>query len=118
MTELFEKFKKNILQVTVEKFEEEYNSYRFLAVVKLSDGSLLHIRDYKFENGERKYSYHWMNEKRKLICRWDNAEHWKAIPTFPHHKHIGSINHVDSSITVNLEDVLSEIITTIENKTK
>lgn len=118
MTEIFEKFKNNILQVIIENFEEEHNSYRFAAVVRLNDGSSLHIRDYKFENGERKYSYHWMDEKEKLICRWDNADHWKDIPTFPHHKHIGSIEKVESSMTVNLEDVLTEIITIIKSKMK
>ncbi|MCZ7372989.1 MAG: DUF6516 family protein [Candidatus Methanoperedens sp.] len=35
------------------------------------------------------YSYHWQNNEKKLIKRWDNAPHHAEIETFPHHLHNG-----------------------------
>jgi len=42
-----------------------------------------------------------------IITRWDNAEHWKNIETFPHHLHKG--DEVFSSREVTLDDVLEHI---------
>ncbi|MBM4175269.1 MAG: hypothetical protein FJ213_03725 [Ignavibacteria bacterium] len=109
MIEIFEKFKDYISEVSIKKFEEEHNSYRFSAEIKFNDGSLLYIKDYKFEDGSRKYSYHWIDKKGNLTIRWDNADHWKDISTLPHHKHVGKDNKIESSRTVYLEDVLIEI---------
>ncbi|SDX32811.1 hypothetical protein SAMN05421644_101105 [Allochromatium warmingii] len=35
-----------------------------------------------------KYAYQWQTSDQQLIMRWDNAEHWPDIATFPHHKHV------------------------------
>jgi hypothetical protein len=37
-----------------------------------------------------RYAYHYQNELGELIFRYDNSPHYPNIPTYPHHKHIGS----------------------------
>ena len=88
--------------------EKEGKSFRFKAQIVFIDNSILHIKEYIFENQERKYAYHWTNSSGDIICRWDNANHWIDILTFPHHKHIG--NKVVESTEISLEDVLDNII--------
>jgi hypothetical protein len=75
----------------------------------LKDSSILEVKDYRFKNNERKYSYHWMTKDRQLIIRWDNAEHWREISTFPHHKHISQKSNVQPSIEINLDQILKII---------
>jgi len=36
---------------------------------------------------KQKYSYHYMDENKELIFRYDNVKHHRKIKTFPHHKH-------------------------------
>ena len=67
----------------------------------------LFIKEYVFENKERKYAYHWTDNAGNLICRWDNAKHWPDISTFPHHKHSG--NGVSESTETSVGDVLNRI---------
>ena len=54
-----------------------------------------------------KYRYHYMEENKSLIFRYDNAKHHKSIASFPFHKHIK--NEVSESKEVSLYDVLLEI---------
>ena len=95
-------------------YEQEGEIFRFKAQVTFTDDSNLYIKEYLFENKERKYAYHWSDNRRNLICRWDNANHWVNIPTFPHHKHIG--NDVFESIETSIDDVLYKICKKIENE--
>jgi hypothetical protein len=81
----------------VSKFSMTENSFRLVYDVKLKDGTLLFVRDYLFQDGTRKYSFHWQNAEGNCIIRWDNAPHHQAVSTFPYHKHIGKneiISHV------------------------
>ncbi len=54
-----------------------------------------------------KYRFNLSDSKGKLIFRYDNAPHHKEIPTYPHHKHLGT--QVKPSKEVGLEEVISEI---------
>jgi hypothetical protein len=58
--------------------------------LELRDGTELHIFEY-VDSGLHKidYSYHWQDNEKKLIQRWDNAPHHVEIKTFPHHLHNG-----------------------------
>lgn len=48
--------------------------------VKLKDNSHLFITEvHTIEH--QKYSYHWQNESKKMLIRWDNSPHWKDIKT-------------------------------------
>jgi len=61
-----------------------------------------------------KYRYHYMEKEKKMIFRYDNAEHHKKIKTFPHHKHLE--NSVIESLELNLFDILLEIEEMIRSK--
>lgn len=76
------------------------------------DGSELWIRESMTPSGNR-YSYHWQRKDGRMILRWDNKPHFHDLPTFPHHKHIGS-KKVVSSPRLFIQDVLAEIKKEIE----
>ena len=94
----------------VDLYEREGSIFRFKAVVFLADKSSLHIKEYCFQDRSRKYSYHWKDTDGNLIIRWDNAEHWKDLPTYPHHKHTSSPQIVSPSDETNLESVINFIV--------
>jgi len=53
-------------------FKQGKDFYFLKVRAKLLDGSELYIREFVSEN-EFIYSYHWQDERGKLIIRWDNA---------------------------------------------
>jgi len=101
-------FRAIIKDFAVELFEREGNRRRLKARLIFFDGSTLHVKEYYFGD-QRKYAYHWMNTKGELIIRWDNASHWPGIKTFPHHKHVGSVDNVQPSLETGLVEVLTAI---------
>jgi hypothetical protein len=92
------------------RYEREGPLYRFTAVVSFTDGSKLRIKEYRFKDLSRKYAYHWEDKAGNLIMRWDNAEHWKNLPTFPHHKHLSSPQNVRPSYETDIESVIGIIV--------
>ena len=103
----------------ITKYDIEGNSFRFLAELLFHDKSKLIVKEYYFESElKRKYSYHWMNKENLLISRWDNAEHWKDIPTFPHHVHHKTLFNVKPSRIITLQDVLEFILIRIKENAK
>jgi hypothetical protein len=80
-------------------------------IVKFLDNSTLHFMEF-VDVGQKiekyKYSYHYENDSRSLIFRYDIAPHYRNIETFPHHKHVGS-NQVVASKETSLKEVLYEI---------
>ena len=115
MLDLFEKYEQFIKAFHISCYELEGEIYRFKANLTFIDNSQLFIKEYLFENYDRKYAYHWTDDSGKLICRWDNANHWTHISTFPHHKHVG--NQVLDSTEITLDDVLTIICEQISNYT-
>ncbi|MBI5528509.1 MAG: hypothetical protein HY897_19425 [Deltaproteobacteria bacterium] len=86
-----------------------YGSARSLvATLDLADGSSLRVKDYLFLDGSRKYSYHWQDNRGRLVCRWDNSSHHSEIATHPHHKHVP-----DSVVTASGERDLDEVLAVI-----
>lgn len=87
--------------------------------VYLVDGSVLHVREFvDVEIGVNRltYVYQYMDPARKLVFRYDNTGHHKRLnlPTYPHHKHEGSEQHVVASPAPDLAAVLSEIEILVE----
>jgi len=78
-----------------------------VARLQFKDGSLLHIRDYLFLDGRRKYSYHWQAPDGSLISRWDNSPHHKHISTFPHHRH--TADGITESNDWSINDILKAV---------
>ncbi len=68
--------------------------------------SFMELKNTKQEN-KKKYKYHYMDNTKEMIFRYDNAKHHHEIETFPHHKHTPEI--IEFSKKVELIDVLSEI---------
>lgn len=113
MLDLIAKHKKFIKSFNVLLYEQEGEMLRFKAQLTFSDNSRLFIKEYIFKNKTRKYAYHWTSSSENLICRWDNANHWPGIATFPHHKH--TKNEVRESTEISLDDVLVNIVKKITN---
>jgi hypothetical protein len=88
---------------------------RLKAQITFTNESKLFVKEYLFENKERKYAYHWTDVCENLICRWDNANHWPDISTSPHHKYTG--NQVLESTETSVADVLNRISEQMETKT-
>jgi hypothetical protein len=57
-----------------------------------------------------KYRHHWQDRNGLLIKRWDNAPHYRAIETFPHHLHDGAEDHVVSHPATTGLEVLQQIL--------
>ena len=61
-----------------------------------------------------KYRHHWQDPHGRLIKRWDNAPHYRAIDTFPHHLHDGAEDHVVRHPATTGLEVLQHIIEAVE----
>ena len=75
------------------------------------NGSELHFKEYFITIPVLKrlaYSYHYQDKDKKLIFRYDNADHYTEIETCPHHKHVG--NTVLPSKYKEIKEVIREII--------
>jgi len=118
MIETISKYSEIIREFSIDLFEEEGFSYRLNSHLIFIDDSILVVKDYVFQNNERKYSYHWMDMNHKMILRWDNCEHWKNIETFPHHCHNGESGIIESSYACSLDEILFIIRKKIIKKTK
>jgi Family of unknown function (DUF6516) len=85
----------------------EPNRYRIVLEIEFSSGVQLFVKDYLFEDGRRKYSYHCQDSAGNLVFRYDNAPHWTGLSTFPHHKHLPDA--VVESPPMSLESICKEI---------
>jgi hypothetical protein len=99
------------------EFEKVFH-YRYR--VLLANGDLIEMTERAIEvQGSlevSKYRHHWQDRNGLLIKRWDNAPHYRAIDTFPHHLHDGAEDHVVSHpATMGLE-VLQHILEEIEGR--
>ena len=109
MLKIIEKYQDIIDDLKIIKYIQEGSLYSFRATIIFKNKSKLVIKEYLFENSQRKYAYHWMTKDNELIVRWDNVPHWKKISTFPHHKHLKTTQNVHSSVEINLDKVLGYI---------
>ena len=67
--------------------------------IRFTDNSFLHFIEFinvKEGVNRYKYSYHYQDKAEKVVFRYDMAPHHKEIKTFPHHKHMGSEEVVES----------------------
>ena len=80
------------------------------------DGSVLYfteVVDVEIVIERVKYRYQYQQfESSERIFRYDNAKHHPALPTFPHHKHLGRETEPDNVLAVSerfFEDIFEEI---------
>lgn len=107
MIAIFDSFAEIIAAYDIKRYRQYGGAYEFVAVVHFSDNSSLYIRDYLFLDGSRKYAFHWQDQHQNVIRRWDNAEHYPHLATFPFHVHTSTI--VDQSPPMTLYKVLEYI---------
>ena len=111
---LVEEFSDIITDYSVFEYKRYGSATSLVAKVGFKDGSLLHIKDYLFIDGKRKYSYHWQDAQGRLITRWDNSPHHKELSTFPHNRHLSE--EVVASKERTIKDVLIVIKNAIQAK--
>jgi hypothetical protein len=78
------------------------------------DGSRLHLREFvDVETGSDRltYVYQYTDVAQQLIFRYDNTGHHRKrnLSTYPHHKHVGSEENVETSTSPDLAAVLDEV---------
>ncbi len=112
---VIEEFLDIVVSFSVSEFRKYGSAVSLIAKVEFINGSTLHIKDYLFLDGKRKYSYHWQDVDGNLISRWDNSPHHREISTFPHHNHLPEriIDSKERNIRdmfKTIKDVISESI--------
>jgi len=105
-----------IREVTIERFRYIDIAHELRASITLPDGSVLHVRDYLFRDGTRKYAYHWQTRRGRLRRRWDNSGHWPDLPSHPHHVHVGSAANVSATGVRDLAGAMSFIAETLRRQ--
>ena len=97
---------------------EKVLHYRYR--VLLSNGDLVEMSERVLEAQGRldrtKYRHHWQDRNGQLVKRWDNAPHYRAIDTFPHHLHDGSEEHVVSHAAITGLEALQHILEEVERQ--
>ena len=95
---------------------EKVLNYRYR--VMLADGGFVEMTERVLEvQGTlemTKYRHHWQDGNGVLIKRWDNAPHYPAIDTFPHHLHDGAEDHVVSHQAITGLEALQRILAEVE----
>ncbi|MEN8119922.1 MAG: DUF6516 family protein [Bacteroidota bacterium] len=95
------------------EFKQKLSSVFLKLKVVFVDNSVLFTKEY-FDAQSRNYSYHWQDNNKKLIMRWDNAPHHKNISTFPHHVHIKEDQSIHDSNVIALIEVFKYIETQLK----
>jgi Family of unknown function (DUF6516) len=95
---------------------EKVLNYRYR--VMLVDGGFVEMTERVLEvQGTlemTKYRHHWQDGNGVLIKRWDNAPHYPAIDTFPHHLHDGAEDRVVSHQVITGLEALRRILAEVE----
>jgi hypothetical protein len=98
-----------IQQIDIIRIEVKPQESHYSLIFLLVQGNKLVMRDYYFDDGRRKYSFHVQDSANNLIFRYDNEPHWAELPNFPFHKHLP--DSVESSPEMTLEMVFAELET-------
>ena len=97
---------KSIKNYEILDFKSFENGFYIKIKAIIINNTELFIREYTDEK-ERSYSYHWQDENKNLILRWDNAPHHSRIVTFPHHKHVKE--KVKENFNIDCFSIIKEI---------
>jgi len=57
------------------------------------------------------YSFQFLDSLHRNVFRYDNSPHRPALPTFPHHKHVGISETAVAHPQPSLDDVIAEVCT-------
>lgn len=96
--------------------EDKEDRFKRRIEIKFTDHSRLIGNEITyFDTNYQRYGYQWLTANNELIIRWDNAEHYEHILTYPHHQHTGSNENVQPSEPMTLEKVLVHIATALRS---
>lgn len=95
-----------ILDFQVLEFRNFPSGRYYKLKIVFVDHSVLHAREFSSLQ-ERNYAFHWMEKRKNLIVRWDNAPYHPNISTFPHHKHVN--DNITESFEISLEEAIQYI---------
>ncbi len=98
MIQVLDKFSDSIKEYEIIKYRTTGRSYELRLLIIFHNLSELHVSDYLFLDGKRKYAFHYQESNSNLIFRYDTAPHWKNSETFPYHKHLNDNTILDSRI--------------------
>lgn len=101
----FRKIKKRIEKLEW-LYDEDADTGVISGSITFKDGSIFHFKEVLLGEN-RYYRLHYMDERSKLISRWDSAPHYRKLKTFPYHVHLP--NGVKESERVTLIDVLDKV---------
>ncbi len=97
---------------TQKYFSSTYKELYIRGNLIFIDLSFLEFAIYVQEKGKKlvfdKYRFQYMDCKKRVIFRYDNAPHYKDISTFPLHKHAQDGKIVESTIP-QFHEILEEI---------
>ena len=100
---------------TVELKIVDQATFSFKIRAKITDEFSLQIR-YLQDGKFVRYSYQLFTTK--AILRWDNAEHFPEIPSFPHHFHDEKGNRHDSKLKGELLPDVQMVLVEVEKYLK
>jgi len=83
--------------------------HAFKLKVTLADGSTLQINEQYYHDTLERYAYYWLDRYNRLLIGWDNDPHHSHLPSFPHHKHVGSQDDIQPSEETTPEEILTAI---------
>jgi hypothetical protein len=98
---------------------EEHRQEGFIRIrATLSNGDFLEAFEFVIATPETietlTYRIHWQRNDGHVKRRWDNAPHHREISTFPHHVHVGSAAHVESSEPMTIFKALALLETELQ----
>jgi hypothetical protein len=114
--ELLRPYRDIVRGVRVDRFRSIEAAHELRAHIVFRDASVLHVRDYVFRDGTRKYAYHWQTAAGQLRRRWDNSGHWPEIASHPHHVHVERATTVQASPVRDLSSALAAIFTLLRQR--
>jgi hypothetical protein len=94
-----------VVEVAVPRVD--YHAFKLKVV--LADGSTLRISEQYYRDTLEQYAYYWLDVNNCLLIGWDNAPHHPHLPSFPHHKHVGSQDNRQPSEETTPEEILAAI---------
>ncbi len=102
LLEIEEKFGPSVQRIVPTELDEA----TLRVILYMKDGSNLRVTE-QWESGRlKRYSYYWLTSDNELRIGWDNAPHHKQLDSFPHHKHVGRQDNLQSSAESCLEEVM------------
>ena len=86
----------------------------FRARLTLQNADFVEVTEYfVVERGRVRtveYRYQWMDATQKMLRkRWDNAEHHRGTPSFPHHVHVGKEDRVEPGHSLGIIELIDVI---------